>query len=218
MNQNSLIKTYPPAEERINIISHAVGSTLSLIALVLLIGHQGLNGDIKAVLSFAIFGLSLIVLYTASTVYHASKTPAFRLRMRVVDHAAIYVLIAGTYTPFTLITLNSTLGWSLFFISWGLALSGIVLKIFFTGRYKILSTSMYIVMGWLIVFAIRPLLESLSSQGMFWLVAGGAAYTIGAVIYVIKPLKFNHAIFHIFVLIGSVCHFISVYFYVLPDA
>jgi len=135
-----------------------------------------------------------------------------------MDHASIYVLIAGTYTPFTLVTLNGVTGWILFGISWGLAVSGIILKLFFTGQYNVLSTLMYIFMGWIIVFAIKPLVNNLSVEGLFWLVTGGVAYTIGAILYGIKKIKFNHSIFHVFVLLGSSCHFIAIYFYVLPKS
>jgi hemolysin III len=173
-------------------------------------------GDIWHIISFSIFGISLITLYSASTFYHRTQNPEQRKRLRVFDHAAIFVLIAGTYTPFTLITLVGTTGWIIFGIAWGIALIGIVLKLFFTGRFKIVSTLMYVFMGWIIVFAVKPLINNLSSDGLFWLAAGGVAYTVGAVLYSIKKIKFNHAIFHILVLIGSACHFISVYFYLLP--
>ena len=166
-------------------------------------------------LALVFFGFSLICLYSASTYYHRSKTPELRKKMRVVDHASIYILIAGTYTPFTLVTLHGKTGWIIFSIAWSLAISGIILKLFFTGRFKILSTSMYVFMGWMIVFAIKPLINNLPSEGLFWLVLGGIAYTLGAIIYGIRKIKFNHAIFHIFVLIGSFSHFKSIYFYVL---
>jgi hemolysin III len=214
-NQNH-IQYYPPLEEKINIFSHAIGLILSIIALALLVTRASLYGDAWHVISFSIFGASLIILYSASTVYHSSKKPETRSRLRIVDHASIYVLIAGTYTPFTLVTLNGSIGWLIFGISWGMALTGITLKLFFTGRYKLLSTLMYILMGWLIIFAIKPLINNLSSEGLFWLVTGGLAYTIGAILYGIKKIRFNHAIFHVFVLLGSFCHFIAVYFYVLP--
>jgi hemolysin III len=217
MNNKNQFQFYPPLEEKINIYSHALGLILSIIALVLLVTRASLYGDAWHVVSFSIFGASLIILYAASTVYHNSKDPESRSRLRIVDHATIYVLIAGTYTPFTLVTLNGSIGWVIFGISWGMALIGITLKLFFTGMYPLLSTSMYIFMGWLIIFAIKPLINNLSSDGLLWLVAGGLAYTIGAILYGIKQIKFNHAIFHVFVLLGSFCHFISVYFYVLPD-
>ena len=216
MNNKSKVKFYPPLEEKINISSHAIGFILSIIALVLLVARASTHGTAWHVVSFAIFGASLIILYAASSIYHSSKKAETRSRLRIVDHATIYILIAGTYTPFTLVTLNGTTGWVIFAISWGMALTGIILKLFFTGRYEIVSTLMYIFMGWLIIFAIKPLVNNLSSEGLFWLVTGGLAYTIGAILYGIKYIKFNHAIFHIFVLFGSFCHFISVYLYVLP--
>jgi hemolysin III len=208
------LKHYSPLEERLNITSHAIGLILSIVALVLLITHASLNGSIMHIVSFSIFGVSLMMLYAASTFYHSARKPELRARLRVLDHASIYVLIAGTYTPFTLVTLNGQTGWIIFSISWGLALSGIILKLFFTGRYNAISTAMYVFMGWMIVFAIQPLIENLVAEGLFWLVAGGIAYTIGALLYGIKAIQFNHAIFHLFVLIGSACHFTSIYFYV----
>ena len=211
------IKYYSPAEERINISSHAIGFILSIVALILLVIHAYTHGNIWHVVSFGVFGTSLVILFAASTIYHSSKKPAIRRRMRIIDHASIYVLIAGTYTPYTLVTLNGSTGWVIFGISWGMALSGIILKLFFTGRYKTISTLMYIFMGWIIIFAIEPLIDNLSTNGLLWLVAGGLAYTLGAILYAIKKIKFNHAIFHLFVLIGAFCHFVSVYFYVLPS-
>jgi len=210
------IKYYSPREERININSHAIGFILSIVASVALVMHAILHGDVWHIVSFSIFGVSLIVLYAASTLYHSAKKSELRSRLKIFDHAAIYVLIAGTYTPFTLVTLNGSIGWVIFGISWGLALTGIILKLFFTGRYKLVSTLMYILMGWIIVFAIKPLIDNLPLEGLLWLIAGGISYTIGAILYSIKKIKFNHAIFHIFVLIGSYCHFMSVFFYVLP--
>ncbi|MCG6936779.1 MAG: hemolysin III family protein [Gammaproteobacteria bacterium] len=211
------ISHYPPIEERINIASHAIGLLLSVAALVVLVIHASLHGNAWHIVSFSIFGSSLIILYAASTIYHSAKEPRLRSRLRVMDHASIYVLIAGTYTPFTLVTLNGVTGWTLFGITWGLAVSGIILKLFFTGQYNVLSTLMYIFMGWIIVFAIKPLVNNLPVDGLFWLVAGGVAYTIGAILYGIKKIKFNHSIFHVFVLLGSSCHFVAIYFYVLPE-
>ena len=159
---------------------------------------------------------SLMIVFAASTIYHSAKKPTLRSRLRVFDHAAIYVLIAGSYTPFTLVTLNGMVGWVLFGITWGMALTGIVLKLFYTGKFKILSTLMYVFMGWLIIFAIKPLMNNLPAEGLVWLVAGGVAYTVGAILYSIKKIKLNHAIFHVFVLIGAACQFVTVFFYVLP--
>jgi hemolysin III len=212
------IKYYSPIEEKINIISHAIGFILSIVALVLLVRHATLHGDVWHIVSFSIFGASLIILYAASTFYHSAKKPESRNRLNIIDHASIYVLIAGTYTPFTLVTLKGAIGWVIFGISWGLAITGIILKLFFTGKYNLMSTIMYVLMGWVIVFAIKPLMNNLPLAGLLWLVAGGISYTIGAILYGIKKIKFNHAIFHMFVLMGSFCHFMSVYFYVLPSA
>ena len=211
------IKHYSPLEEKTNIVSHGIGFILSIVALVLLVTHANLYGNAWHVVSFSIFGVSLIILYGASTFYHGTKKPELRNRLRVFDHASIYVLIAGTYTPFTLVTLKGPLGWSILVISWGMALTGIILKLFFTGKYDLISTIMYVLMGWVIVFAIKPLINNLPADGLLWLFAGGISYTSGAIVYSIKKIKFNHAIFHMFVLIGSFCHFMSVFFYVLPS-
>ena len=210
------IKYYLPIEEKINIISHGLAFILSIVAFVLLVTHANLYGNVWHIVSFSIFGASLMILFAASTFYHSAKKSELRSRLRIIDHASIYVLIAGTYTPFSLVTLNGPTGWTIFGISWGLALTGIILKLFFTGKYKLISTLMYILMGWIIIFVIKPVMNNLSLEGLLWLVAGGLAYTIGAILYSIKNIKFNHAIFHVFVLIGSVCHFVSVFFYVLP--
>ena len=212
------LKYYTPQEERVKIISHAIGLVLSLVALILLVLRAGLYGNAWHIVSASIFGVSLVALYTASTFYHSAKDPRKRSRLRILDHTTIYLLIAGTYTPFTLITLSGLTGWIIFAASWSMALTGTILKLFFTGRYTVFSTLMYVFMGWIIVFAISPLIQNLSSEGLFWLLAGGVAYTSGAILYGIKKIKFNHAIFHVFVLLGSFCHFVSVYFYVLPGS
>jgi len=209
---------YSIAEERFNISSHAIGFILSLIALVLLANHAQKYGNLWHIVSFSVFGLSLILLYAASTLYHSETNPVLRSKLRIIDHATIYILIAGTYTPFTLITLGGVTGWVIFGVSWSMACVGVIVKIFFTGKYDLISTLMYVFMGWIIIFDLDRLFNNLSSEGLFWLVAGGVAYTVGAVIYSIEAIKFNHAIFHVFILIGSACHFISVYFYVLPSA
>ena len=206
---------YSPLEEKTNIISHAIGLFLSVVALLLMLVRAGGSGDILHIIGAGIFGVSLIALYAASTLYHSARDPKVRARLRINDHATIYVLIAGTYTPFTLITLNGWVGWTIFGVSWGMAIAGVILKLIFTGKYNVLSTLMYVFMGWIIIFAIKPLVNSFPPEGIFWLVAGGIAYTTGAIIYSIKKIKFNHAIFHLFVLLGSICHFIAVYFYVL---
>lgn len=207
---------YSALEEKTNIISHAIGLLFSVLALLLLVLKASLNGNVWHIVVASIFGLALISLYTASTMYHSAKDPKIRARLRIIDHATIYVLIAGTYTPFTLITLNGWVGWMIFGFSWGMAVTGVVLKLFYTGRFNVLSTLMYVFMGWMIMFAIKPLIDALPVDGFFWLVAGGVAYTTGAIIYSIRKVPFNHAIFHLFVLLGSFCHFVAVYYYVLP--
>ena len=207
---------YDPIEEKWNVRSHAFGLALSIIALVLLVVHASKDGTMVHIISFSIYGASLIVLYSASTFYHYTQSPRLRHKLNIFDHAAIYVLIAGTYTPFTLVVLDGWIGWTIFGISWGLAIIGIILKLFFTGRFDKISTIAYVLMGWLIIAVIKPLMDSLPTEGLLWLLAGGIFYTIGALLYSIKRIKYNHAIFHIFVLLGSFSHFIAVFFYVLP--
>lgn len=205
---------YHKTEEKINVISHLIGLVLSIVATILLILKAIKNDNSLYFVSFTVFGLSLITLYAASTLYHASKKPNLRRKLNIFDHAAIFLLIAGTYTPFVLITLKGVVGWWLFGITWFIALIGIILKLFYTGRYDKLSTAMYVFMGWIIIFAIKSLLENLPPQGLKWLLAGGVFYTVGAVLYSIPKLKYNHAIFHVFVLLGSFSHFMAVYFWV----
>ena len=214
MEKKTNIQFYSPTEEKLNIWSHAFGIFLSIIALVLLVIKAVQQDNIWMMISFPIFGVSLILLYLASTLYHASKEPQKRFKLKVFDHAAIYVLIAGSYTPFTLVSLNGETGWLIFSMVWVMAFTGIILKLFFTGRFKVISTAMYVLMGWLIVFYFQDLTASLHEKGTFYLILGGVLYTIGAILYSIKKIKFNHAIFHFFVLAGSFCHFLSIYLYV----
>ena len=214
MDKKTNIQFYSPTEEKLNIWSHAFGIFLSIIALVLLIIKAVQQDNIWMMISFPIFGVSLILLYLASTLYHASKEPQKRFKLKVFDHAAIYVLIAGSYTPFTLVSLNGETGWLIFSMVWVMAFTGIILKLFFTGKFKVISTTMYVLMGWLIVFYFQDLTAHLHEKGVFYLILGGVLYTIGAILYSIKKIKFNHAIFHFFVLAGSFCHFLSIYLYV----
>ena len=207
---------YSKGEERINVISHAVGLILSIVALVLLVFYASTEGQVAHIVSFSIYGASLILLYSASTFYHYVQSPRWRRKLNVLDHAAIYVLIAGTYTPFCLVALKGWIGYTIFGVAWGMAIIGVVFKLFYTGRFDKVSTAAYVFMGWLIIFAIKPLIESLPTGGLYWLFLGGLSYTVGAVLYSIKRLKYNHAIFHIFVLLGSFSHFMAVFFYVLP--
>lgn len=210
----SQVKFYPPLEEKLNITSHALGLVLGLIGLPLLLWSESAQQSWASWSGKLIFGLSLVILYSASTLYHLSKKEAQRQRLRVFDHAAIYVLIAGTYTPLMLMTLAGTLGYGILVAAWSMAVVGIVLKLFFTGRFSVLSTVLYVLMGWAIVFAIKPLAANLAPAGLQWLIWGGVSYTVGAILYAIKAIPFNHAIFHCFVLLGSTCHFICIYRYV----
>ena len=207
-------KSYSALEEKWNVLTHGFGLFMSVVALLFLVLKAGAHDNSWEIISFSIYGMSMVILYAASTFYHREGNPQKRARLKIVDHAAIYVLIAGTYTPFTLVTLHGRVGWTLFGIVWGFALVGIIMKLFFTGRYNLLSTLMYVFMGWLAVFAIKPMINNLPMDGLYWLLAGGLAYTIGAVLYMQERIKFNHVIFHVFVLIGSFCHFMAVYFYV----
>lgn len=206
---------FPPAEEKINIITHGLGIPLSIAALIFLIVHALVNGGRLHLISFIIFGVSLILVYAASTFFHSTKSPTLRRRFNFFDHASIYILIAGTYTPFALITLEGKVGWIIFGVVWSMAILGILFKIFYMGKYRLLSTLSYVVMGWLIIAVINPLINNLPERGLIWLLAGAISYTIGAILYSQNKMKFNHAIFHIFVLVGSFCHFMAIYFYVL---
>lgn len=198
-------------EELVNAWTHGVGALAAVIGGILLVGVAMIGGDVRQIAGAIAFSVALILLYVASTLYHAVRDPVLRTRLKVLDHCAIFLLIAGTYTPFTLISLDGAWGWSLFGVIWGLATVGILFKLFFTGRFRILSTFLYIGMGWAVVVAYRPLVEALSGTTLAWLVAGGLAYTIGTVFYLNRRIPFSHGIWHLFVLLGSVCHFAAVY-------
>ena len=206
---------YSKTEEEFNVLTHGFGLLLSIIALFILLNKALKSDDALIILSISIYGVSLIVLYTASTFYHYFQQPKIRKKLNVLDHASIYVLIAGSYTPFCLITLKGQTGSVIFGIIWAIAFIGIVLKLFFTGRFDKMSTIAYIAMGWMVVFVIKPLIENLPLNGLYWLLTGGVFYTVGAIIYSIEKIKYNHAIFHVFVLLGSFSHFMAIYYYVL---
>lgn len=207
------VPRYSKNEEFLNILTHGIGLLLSATGLPLLILKSlNFSGFWKPA-SLYIFGISLITLYAASTFYHAAKNERTRKRLNIFDHAAIFLLIAGTYTPFTLITLEGQTGWILFTLTWIFALAGIILKFFFTGKYNNISTLLYILMGWQIVFVIKPLMSNFPAEGLQLLIIGGVFYTIGAMFYSIKKLLFNHAIFHVFVILGSLSHFFSILIY-----
>ncbi|WP_284639728.1 PAQR family membrane homeostasis protein TrhA [Paenibacillus silviterrae] len=203
-------------EERANAISHGIGAVLSVAALIALLISSLHIGDLWRIVSSTVFGVTLILLYVSSTLLHSARTDKWIDLFEIMDHAAIYLLIAGTYTPFLLVTLHGTLGWSLFAVIWGLALIGVIFKLFYVKRFPVLSTLFYIAMGWMILFAIRPLYEQLPQGGLFWLVMGGVLYTFGTLFYLWRRVPYHHAIWHTFVLAGSVCHFVTIFFYVIP--
>ncbi len=201
-----------------NVLTHGVGFLASIAALVLLVTYAGIYGGAREITASAVYGATLVALYFASTLYHSTRTVAARRITRILDHIAIYLLIAGTYTPFTLIALRGPWGWTLFGVVWGLALVGVVYEIFFCGRFKLISILVYLAMGWLVIVAIKPLVSHLPAAGVVWLAAGGVAYSLGTIFYAWKTLPHHHAIWHLFVLGGSICHFVAVMRYVLPYA
>ena len=203
-----------PFEEKLNAITHAIGALFGIVALILLIVYNTQKSD-WSLFSVIVYGISIIILFTASTFYHAVKGEKRKHYFRIVDHISIYFLIAGTYTPVCLISLEQSLGWTLFFVVWGIAVFGVILKLFFTGRFEIFSTLLYLVMGWLIVFDFPNLSDTVGDGGVLFLFAGGLAYTVGIVFYAIHKIPFNHVIWHLFVLAGAICHFFMIFFYVI---
>ncbi len=197
-------------EEFANALTHGVAVLASVGGAAALIVMAALSGDVWRIVSTAVFGTTLVTLYSASTLYHAARTSRAKARLKVVDHCAIYVLIAGSYTPFMLVGLRGGWGWSLFGVAWGLAVAGIVFKLFFTGRFRLLSTGIYVGMGWLALLAVGPMVRRLSPATLAWLLAGGVAYTAGTWFYHNRRLPYAHAIWHLFVVAGSVCHAIAV--------
>ena len=202
--------TYTQEEEIANCLTHGLGWLLSIAGLVVLVTFAALRSDAWAVTSGAIFGVSLVGLYASSTLYHSLRATRPKHVARVVDHVAIFYLIAGTYTPFMLVNLRGPWGWSLFGVVWALAIGGTVLKLFFTGRFRVLSTLIYLFMGWIVMVAIRPLVVALPRGSLIMLFAGGLAYSLGTVFYLWKRLPYHHAVWHLFVLAGSICHFFAV--------
>lgn len=202
--------------ETANSITHGIGTLLAIAALVLLVVFAAQYGDAWHIVSFSIYGATLVLLYLSSTLYHSIQKPHLKSIFRIIDHSAIFLLIAGTYTPFTLVTLRDSGGWVMFGIIWGLALLGIVYKVFFINRHVVISTLFYLLMGWLIVFSIQDLVSALPINGIVFLAAGGLSYTLGMIFYAGREKLFRHAIWHLFVLGGSICHFFAVLFYVLP--
>ncbi|MDG5786330.1 hemolysin III family protein [Evansella sp. AB-P1] len=210
--------TFSKGEEIANSITHGLGFLLSVAGLVLLIFFSSIHGTPWHIVSFTLFGTTMVLLYTASTFVHALPQGRGKDLFEILDHSSIYFFIAGTYTPFLFIIVQGTLGWTLFGIVWGLAIGGTVFKCFFVKKFLVTSTLLYVVMGWLIVFAWTPLKENLHPNGINLLIIGGLLYTFGAVFYVWRGFKFHHAVWHLFVLGGTTSHFFAVLLYLLPYA
>lgn len=206
-------KTYSKEEERLNILTHRFGLWISVVGVIVLLVKAYQLHSLKIFCAFLIYGIGVTTMFLASTLYHSAIDMKKRKKLKVFDHIAIYLTIAGSYTPITLLAMPADWGIPVLVAVWLIAASGITLKFFFTGRYSKLSTSMYVLMGWVIIFAFKPLINSMETAGLVWLIGGGFAYTVGALIYQIKGLKFNHALFHVFVLLGSACHYIVVLCY-----
>ena len=197
-------------DEIANALTHGLGAAAALAGGAVLITLAAIHGDGWQLAGAIVFGITLLLLYTASTLYHAIQHPIAKGRLKVFDHCAIYLLIAGTYTPFTLIGLRGPWGWGLFAAIWTIAMAGVVFKLFHTGRFPRLSTALYVAMGWLVVVAIKPMLASIDVWTLGWLLAGGVFYTLGTYFYHRESIPYAHAIWHLFVIAGSVCHFVAV--------
>lgn len=203
-------RSYSTGEEIVNSITHGIGALLSVTGLVFLVVLASQHGDVRHIVGFSVFGTALVLLYTASTLYHSLTHPTAKKVFKILDHSAIFLLIAGSYTPFMLVSLGGTLGWTILGIVWALAVLGIVMKSVFIGRFKRISLVVYLGMGWLCVFALRPMLEQVPGVILILILLGGLCYTVGVVFYVWRKLPFNHAVWHLFVLAGSACHYFAV--------
>ena len=201
---------YTLGEEIANGVTHGVGAALSVAGLTALLIFAIWKRDPTQIVSFSIYGGSLIFNYVASTLYHSFQHPPTKHVLRIIDHSAIYLLIAGTYTPFLLISVKGAIGWRMLIIVWTLAIVGITFKTFFINRFEVVATIAYVLMGWICVFAFRAMIANLPTAGLYWLIAGGLSYTGGVVFYMWHKLPYNHAIWHLFVLGGSICHYISI--------
>ncbi|MDU8887171.1 hemolysin III family protein [Yeosuana sp. MJ-SS3] len=201
-------------EEQLNALTHGFGALLGIVGLILLIRHNTQKTD-WSLFSVIVYGISIITLFSASALYHSVRPDFHKHYFRIVDHISIYFLIAGTYTPVLLITLEQSRGWPLFWTVWGIAIFGIILKLFFTGRFEIFSTLLYLVMGWLIVFDFSALSDNVEYNAILFLFAGGLFYTLGIVFYVIERIPYNHVVWHFFVLGGAICHFFMIFKYII---
>jgi len=210
-----IVREYTLGEEIANSVIHGLGIGLSVAALVILVAFATLSGDPYKLASAIVYGVALVLEYTASTLYHSFPQPKVKHLFKIFDHCGIYLLIAGTYTPFCLVTLREANGWTLFFVIWGLAIAGIAMEAFWTYRPRWLSALVYLAMGWMVVVSMGPLVDNLDPAGVWLLVAGGLAYTIGTIFYVMKSVKYMHAVWHVWVLAGSTLHFLAVLLYVI---
>lgn len=208
------MRTQTKLEEQLNAWSHGIGAALGIAALILLISYVDGTKPFS-LFGVIVYGISIIILFLASTFYHAVKGEKRKHYFRIVDHVSIYLLIAGTYTPVLLISLTDSLGWTLFWVVWGIAAFGVVLKLFFTGRFEVFSTLLYLVMGWLIIFDFSNLSDAIGPNGVLWLFAGGLSYTVGIIFYAIQRIPYNHVIWHLFVLGGAICHFFMIFLHVI---
>lgn len=207
---------YTPIEELFNALSHGIGIILSVLALILMLYSVSPANDNWRLAASIIYGSSLILLYSSSTLYHAISNVKAKFKLRQLDHAAIFILIAGTYTPFTLINLRGNWGIPLFSVIWSIAIAGVIIELATGLKYKKLSLALYLGMGWLVVIAIQPMLQHVETGGLLLLLAGGLSYSLGVIFYIWKRLYMHHAIWHLFVLTGSIMHFLAVYYFVLP--
>ena len=214
--ERQLAPSSPPHEEWANVLVHGVGIVASLAGGAVLITLAAVFGDARRVVGASVFVAALVLLYTASTLYHVVRQEAHKSRLKILDHCAIFLLIAGTYTPFTLVALRGTWGWALFGLIWSLAVLGIVFKLFYTGRFRRTSTAIYVAMGWLVVVAVGPLSQALPAWTLACLIAGGVAYSAGTPFYLSRRIPYAHAIWHAFVLGGSVLHFAAVFGQTVP--
>jgi hemolysin III len=209
---------FTPGEELAHALTHGLGLVASLVGLVLLVIFASMRGDAYQIVSFAVFGLTLLLLYSASTFYHSAKAPKLKRLLHKLDHAAIFLLIAGTYTPFMLVSLRGPWGWTMLGIVWGLCTAGAVFQLFLAGRFRVATTVAYIFLGWLVLVAAKPLLATVPAGGLWLLLAGGLCYTVGTIFYLWTRLRYGHAVWHTFVLGGSTCHFLAVFLFLLPSA
>jgi len=203
-------------EEIANSATHGIGLLLSIAGFVVLLVFAILHGTASHIVACSIYGATLICLYAASTLYHAAVSPRLKRALKIFDHSAIYLLIAGTYTPFLLLYLRGAWGWSLFGVVWGLAFAGIIFKFWFVDHFQYLSTAVYLAMGWLVVIAAKPVLAHVPTPSLLWLLAGGILYSSGVIFYAWKRLPYGHVIWHLFVLGGSICHYFAILRSVLP--